>query len=167
MTQLLFCLARKPFRICRQYARAAFDQQYVAPPRIDIAKLAVERVPRDLGQCPGEFDPRRPPSYDHEPQRRCARVIVIVMGSRLLLLPTLRQFKCQQNTPPDFERIFYRLQSGSQRLPFIMTKVSVRRARGDDQEIVFEYLLLGDDSLLPEIEIDHLLEQHLNIRMRT
>ena len=72
-----------------------------------------------------------------------------------LVFLALGQFEGQQNTAADFQRVFNRLQTGRQRLPFFVTKISVGRPGGDDQIVVVEDLLLRYDPLLLQFEIDH------------
>src|SRR5260370_131422 len=84
-------------------------------------------------------------------------------GLILSLVLALGQFEGQKNAAADFEGIFNRLQTGCQRLPFIVTKVGVGCPRGDDQKVKIEHLLLRNDFPLFQLEIDDFFKQHFNI----
>src|SRR6202034_4334398 len=70
--QLLFGLAGEFFGIGGQNARAALNEQYAALTRIDIAKLVIQSVARNLRQSSRQFDARRTTSDDYELQPRDA-----------------------------------------------------------------------------------------------
>ncbi len=55
-SQLCFGFAGKFFGIGWQNPGATFDEQYAALPRVDVAKLVVQCVTRDLSQRSREFD---------------------------------------------------------------------------------------------------------------
>jgi len=65
----------------------------------------------------------------------CGPVSSLASGSLVSSL-ALGQFEGQQNAAADFESVFDGLQTGRQRLPFRVAKVSMGGAGGDDQEVV-------------------------------
>jgi hypothetical protein len=67
--------------------------------------------------------------------------------------------------PADFECVFYRLQTGCQKLPFLVAEVGVGCPGGYYQKVVIEYLLLRDDFLLFQVEIDNFFKHHFNVGM--
>ncbi len=93
--------------------------------RVDIAKLVVQCVVRDLSQSASEFDAGGAASDDHKLKRGS------VLSARGFVL-ALGEFEGQQNAAADFKRVFNRLQTRRQRLPFRMTEVGVGCAGGDD-----------------------------------
>src|SRR5437016_4151809 len=70
--QLVFGFAGKFFGIGRQNPGSAFDEQDAGLLRVDVAKLAVHCVTRDLSQSASEFDSGGAASDDGELQRRSA-----------------------------------------------------------------------------------------------
>ena len=101
-------------------------------------------VAGDLGESSGQFDSGGTAADDHEVERSGG----FAGGS----LP-LRQFEGEQHAPADFERIFDRLEAGSEGLPIIVPKIGVARARGDDQVVVRDFSIGSFDDAALKIEV--------------
>ena len=78
----------------------------------------------------------------------------------------LRQLKRQQHPPPDFGRVFNRLQPRRKRRPVLMAKIGVARARGQRQVVVSGHCAARQRHL-PRAHINphHLVHQHFSIRL--
>src|SRR4030081_1035357 len=96
--QLVFGFAGKFFGIGRENPGAAFDEQYAALSRVDVAKLVVQGVTRDFSERSCEFDAGGAASDNCKLQRRCA-----LASESLILALTLGQLEGQQNAAADFE----------------------------------------------------------------
>lgn len=121
-------------RKTRQQARLALDQDNPGGFRIDAAKIARQRMHRELCQRAGEFNPGRTTADDHERQQSLSfNLIVALFGT----------FECDQNAPTHRRRLLDALQRRGYRRPIVVTEIRVPRARGDD-EVVIEYPSLTD-----------------------
>ena len=130
-------LRERSSAIGRQNPRATFDEQDAGLLRVNLAKLVVQGMARDFSQHACEFNTGRAASDDHKLKGRFALFGVSFFAQAL----TLGEFEGQQNAAADLESVFNRLQTGRQRLPLLVAKVSVGRSRGDDQKVVIEHLL--------------------------
>ena len=170
-SQLVFGFAGELFGICSQNTGSALDEQDAALPRIDTAKLVVHGVVRDFSQGSCKFDAGGASSDHHKlQQKRCWTIgglfcglVISLASSSLVSSLALGQFEGQQNAAADFESVFDGLQTGRQRLPFRVAKVSMGGAGGDDQEVVIQCLPTRSNLLLLQIEIKHFFKQHFNI----
>src|SRR5438552_4507678 len=75
----------------------------------------------------------------------------------------LRQLKRQQYAPPNFDGIFHRLEARGQRFPFIVTEISMARARSNDQIVVRNVTVAKLHNFPRKIEIFYFPQKHLNI----
>ena len=66
LLELLRAAARELFRVGAQHPRARLDQDHAGRGRVDVAEVARQRLPRDLGQRAGQLDAGRPAADDHE-----------------------------------------------------------------------------------------------------
>src|SRR5262249_26235151 len=109
---------------------------------------------RDLRQRPRQFHARRTAPDNHEVQWNLA------LAFRRL---PLSQFKGEQHTPSNLESILDRLQARSQRFPFVVTKIGVRRSGRDHQVIVRDLRIRQLHNSIRHVDIDDLSQQHVYI----
>src|ERR1019366_6584715 len=72
---------------------------------------------------------------------------------------------CQQDTAAHFQSIFYGLQSGSERLPFVVPEVGMGCTSGHDEVIVGKLESVQLEDAPPEVEAEHVTQQHFDILM--
>ena len=99
-------------------------------------KVARHRVPGDLADGTRHLDPGRAAADDHERHRRVA------LG---LIDSFFGDFESGQHSLPDFDGVGEVLQAGGEFLPLVVPEIAVPRAGGQDQEIVGNHQILGDD----------------------
>ena len=56
----------KLFGVSAQHARAGLDQDHAGRGRVDVAEVACQGLPRDLGERAGQLDSGRAAADDHE-----------------------------------------------------------------------------------------------------
>jgi len=92
-----------------------------------VAKLALERVACNLGECAGELNAGRAAADDREVQPRVA-ALRIGFGFGV--------FEREQQAPTQLQRVVERLQSRCVRRPLVVAKIRVRDAGGQQQRVV-------------------------------
>ena len=123
----MFRVVRKTVGIAVQNLWPGFDEQDARLARIDGAEVPRQRVARQVGDRPRQFDAGRAAADDHESeQRREPRRVGFALGF----------LERQENAAADCGGVFDRLQPGRRRLPFVMAEIAVAGARGDDQRVV-------------------------------
>src|SRR5271165_1312457 len=76
-----------------------------------------------------------------------------------------RKLVGQQNAAANFQRILDGLKAGSERLPLVMAKVSVRRAGSDDEVVVWKFESMHLDDAPLQVEAQHFAEQDFHVVM--
>jgi hypothetical protein len=147
-------LPGQAFRKGRQNPRPGLHQHHPRHRRIDCTKLARQPMARQLGDGSGQLDTRRTTADDHKGQH------VALHCRRLGILCLLEG---EQQAAPNGGRIVDLLQARCERGPFIMPKVAVARASGDDQ-VVIRYTDIPHDHLTrSDVDSDDAAEQDANI----
>ena len=114
---------------------------------IEMPEVAGQRLSRDLGERSRHLDAGRPAAdHDEGQQRRPLRRIALALGA----------LERQQHPPPDLEGILERLQARRDRPPLVVSEVRVRRAGGDDQEVVVERAVGQEQAIALEVDADGL-----------
>src|ERR1700730_12933173 len=119
--QLFERAAREIFRIGRKNMRSGFDEMNAGATWIDGAEIVGESVAADFGESSSEFDSGGSAADDHEVQRLTA----FAGGGA-----AFGEFKGKQDAAADFEGVFDSFEAGRERLPFIMSEVSMAGAGG-------------------------------------
>ena len=125
--ELLARLVSQLFGEGGQHARPGLDEQDARLARIDVAKVAGQRVPRDFRERAREFRARGS-GADHGEREAGIAFGRIGGGFRL--------FECGQHAAPDQERVVERLEPGGKLLPLIVSEVGVRGATRDEKVVV-------------------------------
>lgn len=124
--------------------------------RIERAKLALERVTRNFGQRPGQFDASRAGTDDDERQPgRALNLIIDALG----------RFECKKDSAPDLERIVERLEPRRDPGPRVVAEVGVRDTGRDHQVVVIQRHRGQLQTTRRRIDRDRLVEQHANVRL--
>jgi len=141
-----------------QNPRAALQQEDAGAGGVDGAKFIGQCMMGDLGESACQFDSGGSASDDYEVERE--------VGSAVGLL-ALCQLEGEQDSAADLKGVLDRLETGGERLPFGVTKVSVRSSGGYDQVVIRKYCLIRNDAACFEIELLDLFKQHFNVGMRS
>ncbi len=152
--QLFLGAAREIFGIRRQDPRAPFQKHNPGFPRIDAPKFVGQRPASNLGQRPRQFHSRGTAPHYHE-----VELHLLFSVGRL----ALRQLKRQQHAPPDFQRIFDRLQAGRKRLPIIVAEIGMARARSHNQVVVGHFSIRQLHHFERQIEVLYFRHQYFDI----
>ena len=145
---------RELLRVRRQDPRAGLDEHYTGQLRIDVAKIGLERVVRQLGDGSRGLDAGGAGADDDERHRAATADLVVVL---------LGLLERRENTPPDLDRVNDALQAGRERLPLGVAEVGVTRARGDNQVVILDATARGDH--LARVGEDLLHERHRDDRV--
>ena len=87
---------------------------------------------RDFGQSSSQLHAGGAAAHYYEIQLRLLGTLVVFTLGGL----ALRQFECEQHSPPYLERVFNRLQAGREGLPLVVTEVGMAGACGHNQVVV-------------------------------
>ena len=151
--------ARQPLGKRRQDPVGGLDEQDAGRPRVDGAKVAAQRVARELGDLAGHLHARRAGADDDERQPR---------PPSLLIRLDLGRLERGEQACPQVERALERLQLRRVRRPLVVPEVRVRRPARHDEGVVRELdaavavrqLVQQDDAAL-EVEARHLRQDHI------
>src|SRR5205814_5116779 len=137
-------LARERRREAREDAVGGLDEQHARGARVDLAEVAAQRIPGELGDLPGHLDAGRAAADDDERQP----------ASPLLFVGLdLGGLERAEDPVADRERARERLQLRRVRSPVVVAEVRVLRSAGDDQRVVVER---G-----PALTVREVVEHHL------
>ena len=120
---------REVVGVGRKETGACFDQDDARGGGVDMTEVARERLPRDLGQGAGQLDSGGSAADDHERQ---AGPPPIGSGSRSAIS------KAMSTRWRIVSASFKVFSPGAIESPVIMTEVSVRDARGENQAVVLK-----------------------------
>ena len=140
-------------KVCEQ-ALPRFDQEDARLPRVDHAEIARERPARELGNGAGELDTRRPAPDDGDRQQPRG-----LSGIRSHLCA----FECQQESPPDRDRVIQRLESWRMLSPFVVPEIAVGRAGCKHEPVVCDGRRSERDDLPRAINGSDFAHQHARI----
>src|SRR6185295_2326129 len=138
----------------REQIRTAFEKDDARGFGMDVAEIVTQRLSRDLGKRTRELDAGGSAADDDEREQPALR-------DRIAL--PFRGLERQQHPPSHLERIVQRLETRCARLPLRVAEVRVRRAGGDDQIVVGERSMIGDDRLRRRIDRADIGQQHLDV----
>src|ERR1700689_3351187 len=127
----------------------AFDEMNASARRIDRPEVVSQSVAADFRKSPGQFNSRRSGANHHKLQR-----VTALAGKGA----AFGEFEGQQNAATDFERVLDGLESRGQSFPFIVTKVGVAGAGGDEPGVVRNFLISGFHYSPFQVEAGHLGE---------
>lgn len=145
------------FRERREDGWARFDQDDARNRRIDIVEFRTQRLPRNLAKGAGHFDAGGSAANQHVCQQP-----PLVDGIRL----ALRLFECDQQPPPDRQRIVQRLEARGGRRPLVVAKIRVRGTRSHDQVVVAEGVAaVQRDGLRGRVDVFDRRQQHPQPRL--
>ena len=154
-------LPRERLREARQDAVERLDEQHAGAPRVDVAKVAAQRVTRELGDLACHLDAGRAGADDDEREPGPpARQVGLGLG----------RLEGGEDAPADVEGAGERLELGRALLPVVVAEVRVVRTAGDDERVVADRhaprrrsarSAITDAAL--EVEPGHLGEQHADV----
>src|SRR5207253_2533312 len=139
----------------RQDARSRLEQEDARAGRIDLAEIAHQHRPADVGDGASQLHSGGSASHDHEAKEPalCRRILLV-----------LRRFERGEEPPPDLRRLLQRLQTRGELLPFRMPEIAVLGAAGQHEEIPAELgPVLQRDALAAEIDAGDAPEAHLGV----
>ena len=120
-------VVRETVRIAVQDLWPRLDEQHARLARIDGAEVPRQRIARQVGDRPGQFDAGRTAADDHEGEQRLEpRRVGFALGF----------LERQKDAAADRGGVFDRLQPGRRRLPVVMAEIAVARPRREDQRVV-------------------------------
>ena len=154
--QLPARLVRQRFGEGGQHAWPGLDEQDARLARIDVAKVAGQRMPRDFRERAREFRARGS-GADHGERQAGIALGRIGRGFRL--------FESGQHAAPDQERVVERLEPGGKLLPLIVSEVGVRGA-ARDEKVVIGNLAIGQLHL-PRggVDAEHVAHVHRDVSL--
>src|SRR5215470_8782043 len=79
----------------------------------------------------------------------------------------LSLFKCQQHLRADAVGIAQRHQAGRNPRPFLVSKVVILNARGEDKEIIWDVVLFKANNALLRIDASHFAQENVDVVLAT
>ena len=106
--------------------------------RVDVTKIGGERLPRQLGDGPGDLHAGRPAADDDEAEQAAP-----------LLRPRLGlgALESEQDLAPERRGILDLLDALRVDLPFVVAEIGVAGAGRDDQVVVMDRAAVGEHTL--------------------
>jgi hypothetical protein len=152
-------LLRQRLREARQHARAGLDQAHARGRWVDVAELALERVPRNLGERAGQLDAGRAATDDREMQPRVA--------SRGIALG-LCVLEREQQAPAQQQCVVERLQARCVRGPLVVSEVGVSCAGREQQRVVVDRVAVAEhDSPRRRFDANDVGQADFHVRLGT
>ena len=124
--------------------------------RIEVAEVARERTPRDLGERARHLDARGTAAHDDE---RRLRAPLLGRGLELCRL------EGAQDAPSDVQRLADRLEPGRVRGPLVVPEVGVGHPRRQDQVVVVDVPTSDQHPLLFHLDALHARHEHRRVRL--
>ncbi len=152
--QLAARALRQIRREWRQHPIRPFQEQHPRLRGIDVTKVLHQRDTRDLGDGARHLHTRGPGADHDEGHGRGALRVVIGL---------LRDLESQQHAATDLESVVEALEAGRKLLPLIVTEIRVACPGGDDEIVVGNLAIRGDDPFLIEIDPLRFAKEHLRV----
>src|SRR5438105_3742255 len=122
--------------------------------RMDVPKVALERVAGNLGEGSRQFNSGGPAPYKNEGQKR--------LSFRRVGL-TFRLFEGEKDSAPDRERILERLEPWSVAWPRGVTKIEIPRPGGEDAEVISEDAIVQEEGLSWGVHAHNIRENDIGV----
>src|SRR5215510_4565074 len=154
-------LGREVFTVRGKHARRRLVQDDLRRPRIDMMKIMCQSHARHFCQCAGHLHSHRACANEYERKQLLylrRRSLGQLECSELLGL-----FKCQKYLCADAVGVAQRHQAGRDPGPFVVSKVVVLNAGGEDKEIVWYVVLLKANNALLRIDAGHFSQESVDI----
>ena len=154
--QLLPGLLREVVLVRGEDPGRPFEEDDLRLLGVDMAEVAGQRVPGDLGERPGELHPGRPGADDDEPEPGgpTGRVGLALGG-----------LEGEEDAAADVEGVLDALQAGGESRPVVAAEVGMRCARGDDQVVVGQDAVGQQDGLRRHVDARGLGQHDLRVRL--